>query len=466
VKTNVFIILATSLTVSCSALRPAPQEADLAQLIPDTFSGNTSTALHGQRWWTDFGNAELCALVEKALSCNLTVVQADARLRQSRALARQAAAGGGPTLTGNASAARSRSRAETGTEGTVTTDADQFELGLAASYELDLWGRVRSQASAARATVTATHFDLEAVAVTVAAETADAWLRLLEQRSLIQLLEAQRQTSRIALSTLEVRRQRGAASALDVYQQQQNVASIDGLIPTARAAASLLEHQLAILTGSPPGTDIAVKTSGLPGVPPVPGAGIPADVLAQRPDVAAALHRFEAAGWNTAAAQADRLPAIRLTAAASYRSDDSASLFDNWLSNLAANLALPLIDRGKRKAEAERARAVEAERLAVYKAVILDAIRDVEDALVSERGQRERLEHLENELNLARKAMEEADRRYRRGLNDYLRVLTALTSVQGIERRALSARREYLSNRIGLYRALGGRWMAETVKKE
>jgi outer membrane protein TolC len=160
-----------------------------------------------------------------------------------------------------------------------------------------------------------------------------------------------------------------------------------------------------------------------------------------------------------AAALADRLPALRLTASTGYSAAEASDLFDDLLWNIAGNLLGPVLDGGRRRAEAERSRAVARERLARCAEVLLNAMREVEDALINERKLSETLERQTEQHEVSRQTLQQALSRYQRGLSDYLPVLTALAREQSIARALAETRRERLSYRIQLHRSLGGGWM-------
>lgn len=168
--------------------------------------------------------------------------------------------------------------------------------------------------------------------------------------------------------------------------------------------------------------------------------------------------RLQAAEWQVAAARANRLPAISLTAGAQYGKGDMDVLFDNWLLSLAGNLTAPIFDGNRRAAEVDRRQALVDENLSAYRQAVLTAIKEVETALVNESKQREHIRGLEKVEAAARKALEEAGVRYRNGLTDYLPVLTQLLAVQRLERDLIRQRANLLNARISLYRALGGTW--------
>jgi outer membrane protein, multidrug efflux system len=220
-----------------------------------------------------------------------------------------------------------------------------------------------------------------------------------------------------------------------------------------------LFHKLALLLGKAPNSDIQINRNSLPVVLELPSIGIPADVLSRRPDVRSAGLRLRALDWKVAAARADRLPSIDLTASLKYNSETLDLLMDNWIIGLAGNLTAPILDGKRRKAEVSRQMALANENLASYRSTVLTAIKEVEDALISEAKQREHIEALENELKVAKNALNEARERYRKGLNEYLPVLTQLLSTQNLEIDLIQKKTQLLLFRISLHRALGGTWM-------
>ncbi|MEN8256211.1 MAG: TolC family protein, partial [Verrucomicrobiota bacterium] len=154
---------------------------------------------------------------------------------------------------------------------------------------------------------------------------------------------------------------------------------------------------------------------------------------------------------------------IRLTGSARYGNSDIdvSDIFDNWIANLAASVTGPIFEGGRRKAEVERTRAVVDERLAAYRETVINAIKEVEDALVSEQKQHEYIALLDKRLDAARQSHEESLNRYRNGLVEYTTVLIQLNGLQSLERERVAAQYTLLQHRINLYRALGGSWPNE-----
>ena len=446
------------LPVACTFL-PEREEA-LEPEVPANFSEETGASSIHTLWWEDFDSAELDRLVEEAFSGSFNLRQAEARLRQARATA--VIAGGNLYPEVNLAAAGGATRARTD-GGTATTE--NYSLGLAASYEIDLWGRVRSTANEADTLVLASSADLDTARITLAAEVTDRWLSIVELKSQLELVRGQLETNRTYLELILLRQRKGLATALAVFQQKQVVAGTESLIPLLDSQLATTRYELAVLLGRPPRSNIGLVSDQIPDLSPLPEIGLPSQLLANRPDIRSAYFRLESSDWGVSAARANRLPALALTASAGYRSVEFDDLFDNWFAGFAGALLAPLIDGGRRSAEADRALAISEERLAYYRETVLTAFREVEDALVREKKQTDYIFSRGNQLAAAKNALSEALLRYRKGDIEYLDVLASITSVQSLEREVLSARRDLLIYRVSLYRALGSRWSTAGMTK-
>lgn len=458
-------LLAAGGLSSCTTFKPDTKGIKEAEALPESYTAYSAAGVpSANRWWTCFGDPLLDSLVDRALQSNLTLKQAEARLMQAHAVAAQRGAALGPELSLEGTASDSRQRT---TAGTVTTE--NYGLGLAGSYELDLWGRVRAARNAARLEAQASRGDRDTAAMTVSAEVVLNYLQWLSQQATVTLLQSQVNDNRDLLKLISIRYANAQATALDVLQQQEVLASAEALVPGALAAEEQRRHALAVLLGLPPASDLGLRSRTLPDMPPLPDAGIPADLLSRRPDVEAARQRLQQAAWQVSAAQADRLPSLRLTAAASYSSDAIDTLFDDWLGRLAASLTGPLLDSGRRRAEVNRTRAVVEERLAVYRAVLLNAVRDVQDALMLEFRQGQTVAALRQQADTASRTQSESLRRYLNGQVSYLTVVSAGLKIQKLKREEIQAHYQQLSFRVQLCRALGGDWsriLQETPDKQ
>ena len=500
---------------SCARFTP-PERTAADTPMPDAFTIYDTEEAAPDRWWEGFNSPELDRLVGEALDGNLSMAQAAARIRQASAVVRQAGSPLRPTLSYGADTALSRRRTELGRgepavdaatrrlnalnallgaasgaggpsgagpllsaadsvadgrnaveallapspETAITLDTDSYGLGLTAGYEVDLWGGIRAGESAVIAGLGATREEAHAVMHSIAGQVALTWLDLLETAQVLAVVRGQLETNKTNLGLIELRYRNGLATILDVYQQRQAVAETESAIPLQEARYEVLKHTLAVLLGKAPRDDLALAEAGFLEPGPLPDYGIPADLLARRPDVRAAGLRLRAADWQVAVARADRLPRLQLSATLSTDAESLGMLLDNWFAQLAAGVTGPIFDGGRRKAEVERTRAVVDERLASYRLTVLESIAEVEDALVLIDRQQVFIRALDVQLEAARNAHREALGRYRKGLTDYLPVLTALRNLQGLERDVVEAAHDLLVYRVQLHLALGGGWMA------
>ncbi len=503
---------AALLCVSCAHFAPKPRGTDTVP-VPETFTLYENTAPAPDRWWAIFESDELNRLMDAALAGNLTLQQIYARLDQAEQVARQVGALRWPDLNFNTDLSTTRRRIDAGdadfwnldvaerkvnalgvvvgesgpsdgdlnatlrdirsrleaaqvvlagppdTSRTVTTRSYRFGLGT--GFEVDLWGRLRAAHRAARLDFAASQEDVYAAMLSLSGTVVRQWLDIVAYRQELDLVRQQLELNKTALDLMTYRYRNGLATALDVFQQRQIVAQTETLLPPLEAGLQSAEHELAVLLGLPPQTDLDITAKALPDAGPLPEPGLPADLLARRPDVRAAGLSLNTADWRVAAARADRLPALRLTASASYGAEEWALVFDNWMATMAASLTGPIFDAGRRKAEVNRARAVAGERLAVYQARVLQSVKEVENALVQETKQAEHIEALKRQLEAVRASHRQAQDRYRKGLIDYLPVLSALTEIQVLERRLVQAEHARLERQAQLCVALGGAWMEE-----
>jgi NodT family efflux transporter outer membrane factor (OMF) lipoprotein len=423
---------------------------------PEQFSIQGGEHIVSTRWWHDFSDPSLDLLVEQALADNFSLRAAWARLRQFEAVARREGASRLPSLELKGSVTHQGTN-----EGKGNTSR---QFGLYAAYELDLWGRVQATSDASTLDAEASQADLQIAALSLSVTLANTWYQLVEQRSQLKLIATQLELNRQLLKLVETRFRMGQVNASDVYRQRQLLAQTEGEAIQARTQLGILEHQIAILVGRLPGTPTLPTNSDLPLLAPLPATGLPADLLRRRPDLQASLIRLQAADARAAAAVAARYPRLDLSAALTTPGA-SGGVFDNWLSNIVAQLSLPLFDGGQRRAEVARTQAVVEESLNDYAQVLLEALGEVESALIAEAGQRRYLASIDAQLKALDAVAAQERQRYFQGDADYLSVLDALRSRQALERQQLRARRELISERIALVSSLAGGWSMTSEDK-
>jgi NodT family efflux transporter outer membrane factor (OMF) lipoprotein len=397
-------------------------------------------------WWQGFADPLLDEVMATFLAGNFSLQQAEARLRQARLLQGQAGTRLLPELSGTVGAG-----SRWMSEGRHTKNQTaQLEL----AWEADLWRRLSSAHKALRLEAAAAEDAVQDTALLLGAQVAETYFQIVEQKLHLALLTKQIVVNETFLELIELRFANGAASVVDIYQQRQLLAAIHTQIPMVRAGLRTQQHRLQVLLGITPGQAMIAVADELPGLGPLPGLGLPADLLLHRPDLRQARQKLVAADYRVAEAIANRLPQLRLFANGGL--DGSSFSGDNLFLSVVGEAVAPLLDWGRRKQEVDRQRALVEEELARYTEIFLVAIEEVENALWQEQEQLRRQEALHEQLRLATANLKETRNRYMQGLTDYLPVLTALHTLQDLERDILLSRRQLLSIRILLCRALGG----------
>jgi multidrug efflux system outer membrane protein len=451
------IMSASLLGAGCSPHKvtrnPAPPIA-----VPAAYSSIQADGSNlSDRWWQDFGDPELNKLVDAALQGNLQVRAAWERVKQARAVSKQLGAGKFPAvnLTGSVS-----KKSETKGPGGVSFDFPTSPVSIEASYEVDIFKKVSNSQAAAMTDAMAAQDQVEGLAMTLVAQIAETWFALSAQRASLELLAEQIKTSGQFLELAEMRLGQGLGSGLDLLQQRQQLAAVEGQRPLLESSVGVLENQLAILTGRAPSEFQAAVQSTLPQLPARPSSGVPGDLLLRRPDVRAARLQVEAADYRVAVAVANRLPSLRLGASyGPFQVQDLVfSTANIW--QIGANLLAPLFQGGRLKAEVSRTEAVVQEKSYNYGQALLQALVEVENAAIQETKQVEYVAELQGQLVIAQETLEEARQRYSAGMGNesFIQILAALSSLQQIEQSLLRAQKQALSHRIQFCRALGGSW--------
>lgn len=413
------------------------------------------------RWWHSFADPQLDSLIERSLAGNLDLAQALARQEQAEALLKVADSARRPILTLEGQARRELTQSVIG-----EFTGSSHRLSLAANYEIDLWQKLQQRRNAAELESAASAAELQTLALSLSAQLTDLYYLAAEQRGQIALADATSAAFAETLERVERRYREGLVPALDIYQARQSLAAAQARRPQFEATLAVSEHALAVLAGGYPAGASLAAAATLPGLAPELPQLLPSELLLRRPDIAAALARLQASDARIGAAIAERFPAFNLGGALGHAetallSGDLSGVF--W--NLLLNLSAPLFDGGRRQAEVERSEAVFREQLARYHKSVLTAFQEVEDALVKNRSSALRLQLLAEREAAAAAALRLALDRYLQGLTDYLPVLISQGLQFDAEGQLLAARRQLISDRIALHRALGGSWMAETLAR-
>lgn len=401
-----------------------------------------------ERWWKNLKDDQLNEHIKTALSNNFDLLAAWERINAARAISRREAASLYPSLNLDADANR-----------VINEDGDQesaFSLGPVASYEVDLWGKIRALNAAEDIRALAVKEDYHSAALTLSGNIAITWVRLIEAHKQRSLLERQIATNHKVLEVLKARFGIGQIRSEDILRQKLLIEAIEEDKIDIELAIKTLEHQLAVLRGEAPQDKNFAPSQTLPDIPALPQTGLPSDLITRRPDVRSALLKVQAADKDLAVAVRDQYPSLTLSASYISEAASAGRLFTDWITSLAGGLIAPLIDGGRRKAEILRNEAAREELLNLYGQTVLEAFQDVEDSLIREEKQKERIQNLEARLKLAQDTYEQLELGYLNGASEFISLLSAQTELQEIERDLLVAQRILIEFRIALYRALAG----------
>lgn len=449
---------------ACSSLVPLAQPP-LALEIPAGWSladaagagavGVSQTALAA--WWQRFDDPQLELLVAAALRANISIQGALAALQQAQALRDVAAAALGPTLESSASAQRSAAGGQ--------STGNNFQLGLNSKWVLDVFGAKRAALDAGQASVGASQASLGDVQVQIAAEVALNYIALRTAQARSQIasnnLASQEETLQITLW----RQQAGLTTSLEAEQAQAAVEQNRAQLQPLQTSMVQTQHALAVLTGRPPAAWpelLATQASGAS----VPQAReglalrIPAQTLRQRADVRAAEYQVAAALARVGQAQAERWPSFAIGGSLGLSAATLGSLADGSavLGSLLASVTLPIFDGDALRAQVRVQQAALAQAQQVYRAAVLGALQQVEDALVALRDDRLRLASLRLATGAASNAALLARQRYSSGLVDFQTVLETQRTQFGTQDGVASASADVSSDHVRLYKALGGGW--------
>lgn len=477
--------LAAGLTLAGCSHVQQPQ-ADLP--LPPRFHGESAAGAPAAReadeapdtaWWLAYDDPALHQLIGASLRQNLGLRARWQQIEQARANFELARAARFPTVAFSGNLSHSNSVGVFG-----DSIATNVSLSLPVSYELDLFLRARDTARAAEFEIDASRADVAAVAISTSASVAEAWYNIVEVRARAEILAGQLQINEALLEAARLRFREGLNSALDVHQQRQATEGTRAQLELVRGQLPVLEQNLAALLGQPRSALddalFAAEVRTFPELGAPPPVGSPASIVAQRPDVRAAQRRIESADYRVSAAIASRLPRVSVSftpgytwfqneftgGAGSMFGGDGPSTADGLTWSAAANLSVPLFDGFAGRANTRIAEAGLQSSIEALGQVVIQALVEVEGALLLEAQQRRQVELIEGQLAIAADTLESARNRYVRGLSDYLPVLTALTTKQNLELALLSARRQLLSQRIQLHRAVGGAWPDELEAPE
>ena len=492
-------ILLAVLTVSGCSFAPDPTVPGPVADLPDAYSD----AVRGEAdptageepgageeagydpagWWHAFDDPALDQLIDTAMVANLDLLEAVARVEQVRAQAGIAWADLFPSLQAGADVSYSSQPANTGIGGAFQGLAgdsasggggrpalDRFAFttysaSLGFSWELDFWGRARNDYRGAAAELMASTADLHAARLGVISEIVSTYFEVAQLRQQARLTAEIVDVLEEREARTETRYDRGLVTSLELYQVRLDLRTAQARLPSLESRLDDARGRLAVLVGAYAGhidhllDDEATPT---PVADPI-DAGIPADLLLQRPDVRAAAERLQAARYRVGARKARLLPSLSLSGSVGQQAGDAPGIFQagQWFTNLVAGISAPLFQAGRLRENVKAAEARHLQAAAAFGRSVLTAVQEVESALSAYRAQRDRYAFFGDQVQEAEASADLTARRYAAGVAGYIDYLDAVRQLLNVRSNHVAAGTELALARLSVHRALGGAWTSD-----
>ena len=412
-------------------------------------------------WWQRFGDAELDALAQRAVANSPTLAVAQARLTQARSVLAATSASVLPQIGLNERVSRLKISADRPLTNynapNFSTVQNELSVAMTVNYEVDLAGRVAQSVLQAQATLAQSAADLENTRLLLTADLATNYFNLRAIDNELDVLGRAIGLQQRALELVDARHELGAATGLDLAQQQALLETTRVQLELLRRQRSQFEHALATLCGTS-ATQFRlaplVRERSAPAVP----LGLPSDLLQRRPDIASAERAMAAANAQIGVANAAFYPSIVLGSGLGVDSRELATLFDapSLLWSIGVSAAHTLFDGGRTSATVDFARAGYGATVANYRRVVLGAMQEVEDGISGLVALERASLQAGNALATARRVLDMTTARYEAGASAYFDVITAQQALLGSERQATQLLGQRLVTTVFLIKALGG----------
>ncbi|WP_274475605.1 efflux transporter outer membrane subunit [Mangrovimonas aestuarii] len=414
-------------------------------------------------WWEVFKDPVLDSLIFLALDNNRDVLIASSRVEQARAVLGVSKANFGPAISYSGNIARTNYLQNIKLD--EVSGIYSAQAGL--KWEIDLWGRIRRSNESARASLLASVYGKRAVQLSLISEMASSYYDLLDYRTRLIIAENTFKVRDSALAIIKLRYEKGIIPLLDVNQAEIQSATAQVAIPFYRRQIAYTEHRLKILLGDYPGeipTPTMLLEKKLPDSLPV---GLPSDLLLRRPDIMASQYDYWSQHARIGVAEALRFPTISLTGVLGYGSPELTNLISNGLGwGIGGSFVGPLFEWGKNKRRVDVEREATKQALMTYENTVLNAFREVDDALIAVQTLKEELAIREVRYKAAESASYLSGLRYDKGVTSYLEVVENQRQTFGAKLEYSQTYKEVFLAYINLYKALGGGWISERERDE
>src|SRR5215475_2157786 len=446
-----------------------PQAAVPTQWTVAPTRGTETKSPETDKWWASFQDPELNSLVERSASRNLDLKLALERVQEARAARGVARSGYFPSIDGAASGTRNRQRVigPVGPQNSpviVPVEFNNFQGSLSAIWELDVFGGIRRGVEAATADLAAADENRRDVVVILLGDVGRAYTQLRGFQRRLEIANKNINTQQETLDLTKARAKAGLATELDVSRAAAQLETTRSVVPNLLSGIDVSIHRLSVLLGEEPGAlrSELEKTKPIPSAGPDVQVGLPSDLLKRRPDIRRAESQLAAATARIGEAKADLFPRFVLTGTAGRQATQLHDLtlgLGNFYS-LGPGISLPLFNGGRIRSNIAVQTSRQRGAVISYESVILRALEEVQNALVTYSQEQERRDRLNQAVKQNHLAVDLATEQYRAGLADFLSVLDAQRELYTNEDQWVQSQTTVTTNLVTLYRALGGGWSA------
>jgi len=445
-----------------------PAGKALAQWSPALAGGETANSGSVAFWWKNFNDPELNSLIQRAVTSNLDLKIATARIREARAQYRVTAADLWPSVGTSASYERQLQSMNQPLFGSIPLPANVpfennvYQAGFDASWEIDVFGGKRRATEAAKAQVAASVFGLRDTLITLLGEVARNYVEARGYQRQLTIAQENIRAQEDDLIITQDRFKHGLTSDLDAQQAATLLATTRAEVPTLENSLLASIHGLGVLLGQPPGALLEELSivAPIPDAPPEVPIGLPSELLLRRPDVQQAERQLAAATAQIGVATADLYPKFSLTGAFGYESVSASDWFAgaSKMWSLGPTVQWKIFEGGRIRANIKVQNARQEQALANYEKTMLTSFEDVENALVGYAKERVRRRSLEEAVKHSQESLRLANQLYANGLENFINVLDAERSLYQAQDQLVQSERDVILNVIKLYKALGGGW--------
>lgn len=451
------LLIATALLSACASTGPTIEQATATIQTPAQWQhadgqkvGTLSTA--DSKWWEAFHEPRLNQLVELAIQKNNSLASAGYKLYQAQLAAGLARNERYPTISASASGSSSRSL-----DSGSATSTRHFSTGVSVSYALDLWGKLAKTSSIKQWEAQASEQDLLSTQLTIQGSVAKLYWQLAHLNQRVRIGEQSIAYARKTLDLVRVQHHAGAVSKLDVLTAERSLNSQEAALDALKQEREVARNAMAILFDAPPSAHITDEPQTLPHTaPPRISAGIPAEVIASRPDLIASELRLRQAVGNVGIARANFYPNFTLTGSIGTGGNSLSKILSDPLGSAALNLVLPFLNWNENQLNLKISKAAYEQTVINHRQTVYNALQEIENALSAHTLYAAQAEKEAKSLSNAREAERLYEIRYRAGADSLKNWLDAQESRRQIELSHLAIRYNQYINYVDLILALGG----------